>query len=235
MSTKTETAEAFAERVYVLFGSIADGKMARAAALITERDALRDDAYEERIRELEADLAGLSRRWKGRVNSYEQRIASLEAQLATARAETLREAIAAVEEEIDEGTERYAEAHERGYDASILSASQNQCAGLRYAKGAVEKLLTSPPPRVDGWIPFPSIDVAWTPGEIPPLDVPVLGWNLYGKHAHRVTLREDGDGYHWWCDEVDEALDLDEEHGPWISHWRRIEPPTQPDAGTEET
>ena len=56
------------------------------------------------------------------------------------RKTVLKEAVDAIDRELDGRADSFAEAHDRSYDRSVLSALQNQCGGLRDAKTAVEEL-----------------------------------------------------------------------------------------------
>jgi hypothetical protein len=238
MTTKPETAEDFASRVYATVDEEQVPLSLRLlTALITERDELIRAEGRERIAELEGKV-----RWfEAAQRETGDRITSLEAQLATAREGALREAIAVVRKAArDDGAEydRHLNEHtRRGSDFDTLATIRHEKSVAGHAYADVERKLglwldqstsarlqaqsTSPPPRVDGWIPVSE--------RVPPNSTPVqvvcngivqlVPWRYIRQNAVWVCAVE---------------VDGDTEAGPdGFECWQPLPaPPSQPDDGT---
>ncbi len=241
-----ETPEAFASTIYGDFDanalSFGENFLAKVAARVTARDELIRAEGRERIAALEAydelrrhrvsvglaqqglhmaraacEALGLDFEDTAPVDITD-RVASLEAQLATAREGALREVLADLQRYDDELL------------AEALIGAANPGASTRARERSVvlacmqrlRKLLTSPPPRVDGWIPAFPVErlasgryaVLLECGDCDVAELNDLGWRtLHGfklKGQHTPIL---------CCGPLPDLPDS--------------MPPSQPDAGTE--
>jgi hypothetical protein len=213
MTPKPETAEAFAQTLTIKFG-LPVARIDELFDLITDRDELIRAEGREAVK-LEALRQGNA--LSDMLQAAQQRIASLESQLATARERALKEAVAAIEAlDIVQGRKNeYENGQQRGLDTAL---------------DAVEALLTSPPPRVDGWIPV-------TPETMPPHGRTVLafgyvtpyGYNLERSQPERAVAFK-------FEDEATFRVGLDRMRAlfwiPILGEPELPAPPSQPTAGT---